>query len=149
MSSDDIKANAIELATSAPDGWTRKAMKGLPAALDALWVQRDGDGYRYAMQLDKSHANAQGAAHGGVLMTFMDHALSLMIWEASGRAPCSTVHLDSHFLKAVRPPAFVELIGEIRKQGRSLAFARGVLRVDGVDVMEATGVWSITSPPKP
>lgn len=144
MSSDDTKANAPELATGAPDGWTRRAMKGLPASIDnALFTQRDGDSWRYAIQLDKSHANAQGAIHGGVLMTFMDHALSLMIWEASGRAMCSTVHLDNHFLKAVRAPAFVELHGEIRKQGRSLAFARGVLRVDGVDVMEATGVWSI------
>lgn len=140
MSSNEIIA--------APADWTRREMKGIPASLGALWTKRDDSGFRYAIQLDASHANAQGMVHGGVLMTFMDHALSLLIWEASGRAMCSTVHLDSHFLKAVRPPAFVELDGEIRKQGRSLAFARGVLRVDGIDVMEATGVWSITPAPK-
>jgi acyl-coenzyme A thioesterase PaaI-like protein len=55
----------------------------------------------------------------------------------------STIHLDSHFLQAVRPPAFIELHGQILRQGRRLAFARGVLRADGLDVMEATGVWSI------
>lgn len=148
MSSDDVKTPALEVAPNTPDGWTRRAMKGLPASIDALWTQREGDRWRYAIQLDKSHTNSQGVIHGGVLMTFIDHALSLMIWEASGRALCSTVHLDSHFLKAVRPPAFIELDGEIRKQGRSLAFARGVLRVDGIDVMEATGVWSITPAPQ-
>jgi acyl-coenzyme A thioesterase PaaI-like protein len=123
-------------------------MKGIPASLGALWTRRDGSGWRYAVQLDQSHANAQGFVHGGVLMTFADHALSLMVWEASGRALCSTIHLDSHFLSAVRPPAFVELDGRILKQGRNLAFLRGVLRVDGVDVMEASGVWSIAPAPQ-
>lgn len=123
-------------------------MKGIPASLGALWTRRDGSSWRYAVQLDESHANAQGFVHGGVLMTFADHALSLMVWEASGRALCSTIHLDSHFLSAVRPPAFVELDGQILKQGRNVAFLRGVLRVDGADIMEASGVWSIAPAPR-
>ena len=145
MSSDNSEKNTHG---EAPAGWTRKAMKGLPGAIDALWTKRDESGFRYAIQLDASHCNAQGMVHGGVLMTFVDHALSLMIWEASCRAMCSTVHLDSHFLKAVRAPAFVELDGKILKQGKNTAFLRGTLRVDGVDVMEATGVWSIVQPTK-
>lgn len=127
-----------------PDGWTRREFKGLPASLGALWTRRDGDGWRYAVQLDESHVNAQGFVHGGVLMTFMDHGLSLLVWEAIGRARSSTIQLDSHFLAAIRPPAFVELHGRILRQGRRLAFVRGLLRADGVDVMEATGVWSIS-----
>lgn len=118
-------------------------MKGIPAGLGALWTLRDDSGYRYAVQLEPHHANSQGMVHGGVLMTFADHALSLLVWEASGRAPCSTVHLDNHFLSAVYPPAFVELEGEILRQGRSLIFARGILRADGKAVMEASGVWSV------
>lgn len=125
--------------------WSRREMKGIPASLGALWTRRDGDAWRYAVQLDASHANAQGQVHGGVLMTFMDHALSLLVWEASGRAMCSTVHLDSHFLRAVQPPAFVELDGEILRRGKSLIFARGVLRVEGREVMEATGVWNVAT----
>lgn len=120
-------------------------MKGIPASLGALWTRRDGDAWCYAVQLDASHANAQGQVHGGVLMTFMDHALSLLVWEASGRAMCSTVHLDSHFLRAVQPPAFVELDGEILRRGKTLIFARGVLRVEGREVMEATGVWNVAT----
>ena len=126
-----------------PAGWTRRELKGIPASLGALWTQRDQDGWHYAVQLDESHANAQGFIHGGVLMTFMDHGLSLLVWEAAGRAMSSTIHLDCHFLRAVRPPAFIELHGQILRQGRRLAFARGALRADGQDVMEATGVWSI------
>jgi acyl-coenzyme A thioesterase PaaI-like protein len=126
------------------EDWNRRELKGIPASLGALWTQRDGDGWRYAVQLDESHANAQGIVHGGVLMTFMDHGLSLLVWEAAGRAMSSTIQLDSHFLGAVKPPAFIELHGEIRRKGRRLVFARGVLRCEGKDIMEATGVWSIT-----
>jgi len=130
--------------SQAPSGWNRREMKGIPASMGALWTRRDGDVWHYGLQLDDSHANAQGFIHGGVLMTFMDHALSLMIWEAAGRAMCSTIHLDSHFLSSLRAPCFVELDGQIRKQGKRLAFLRGIIRSDGKDVMEATGVWSIT-----
>ncbi len=126
--------------------WKRKEMKGIPASLGALWTRRDEQGWRYAIQLDDSHANAQGFIHGGVMMTFMDHGLSLLVWEAAGRAMCSTVHLDNHFLTALRPPAFLELDGEILKQGRKLAFARGVLRAGDKPIMEAKGVWSIVPP---
>ena len=132
--------------TAAAEDWKRREMKGIPASLGALWTRREGDGWRYAVQLDESHCNAQGFIHGGVLMTFMDHALSLMVWEAAGRAMCATIHLDSHFLKGLRAPAFVELDGEILRQGRELAFARGALRVGETPVMEATGVWSIIRP---
>lgn len=142
MSSDDFDEPTHGGGASA--NWTRREMRGIPASMGALWTQRDGDSWRYAVKLDESHANAQGFIHGGVLMAFMDHALSLLVWEAAGRAMSSTIQLDSHFLAAIRPPAFVELDGQILRQGRRLAFARGTLRADGRDVMEATGVWSIS-----
>lgn len=126
--------------------WSRREMKGLPAGLDALWTQKSDQGWRYAIQLDESHANAQGMIHGGVMMTFLDHALSLLVWEQSGRAHCSTVQLDSHFLAAVKPPAFLVLEAEILKQGKKMAFVRGCLRQEDKLVMEATGVWSISQP---
>ena len=148
MNADGMKTDTFEPTPSdqAPDHWTRREMKGIPGSLVALWTHRDKDGWRYGVQLDESHTNAQGLIHGGVLMTFMDHALSLMIWEATGRTMCSTIHLDSHFLSAVRPPAFVELDGQILRQGQTMVFARGVLRVAEEAVMEATGVWSIVPP---
>ena len=129
---------------TAPEGWKRREMPGIPASFDALWTRRDGDTWRYGVLLDERHNNAQGIIHGGVLMTFMDHALSLMIWEASGRAACSTVQLDNNFLSSLKAPCFVELDGEIRRQGKRLAFLRGVLRSEGQDIVEANGVWSIS-----
>jgi acyl-coenzyme A thioesterase PaaI-like protein len=131
-----------------PSPWKRRAMKGIPASLGAVWTRRDSSGWHYGVQLDETHCNSQGFIHGGVLMSFMDHGLSLVIWEASGRAMTSTVHLDSHFLAAVRPPAFVELESQILRQGRTTIFARGILRVAGTEVMTATGVWNIAVDPQ-
>ena len=122
-------------------------MKGLPGSLEALWTRRDDEGWHYAVQLDESHMNAHGLVHGGVLMTFIDHALSLLAWEASGRAMCSTVQLNSHFLAPVKPPAFAELDGEILKQGRTTLFVRGLLSVEGEPVMEASGMWRVIASP--
>lgn len=133
----------------APDHWTRREFKGIPASLGALWTRRDEGGWHYGVQLDASHANAQGFIHGGVLMTFMDHALSLLVWEATGRAMSSTMQLDSHFLSALRPPAFVELEAEILRQGRNRIFARGILQVAGTAVMAATGVWHVVTASEP
>ena len=141
MASDNVKSQA-------PANWKRREMKGIPASLGALYTLREGDSWRYGIQLDESHCNAQGFVHGGVLMTFMDHALSLMIWEAADRAMCSTVHLDNHFMAPLKAPCFVELDGKILRQGKSMAFLRGVLRSDGKDIMEATGVWSIAAGPR-
>jgi acyl-coenzyme A thioesterase PaaI-like protein len=139
---DDVKTDGV---TPEPVEWKPRAMKGVPAGLGELHTRRTEQGWRYAVQLDKSHANAQGFVHGGVLMTFMDHAMALLIWEATDRAMTSTVHLDSHFLASVKPPAFVECDGQILRRGKNLIFARGVLKVEGKDVFEATGVWSILS----
>lgn len=129
------------------DDWKRKELPGIPASLEALWIRREDDGFRYAVQLDERHVNGQGFIHGGVLVTFLDHALSLIVWEATDRAHCSTVQLDTHFLKALKPPVFVELDAVLLRQGRNLAFARGILRVDGESVVEATGTWSVSRRP--
>ncbi|WP_372810745.1 PaaI family thioesterase, partial [Litorivivens sp.] len=86
-----------------PEGWKRREMKGIPASMEALCTRKTEQGFQYALQVDERHANAQGMLHGGVLMSFLDHGMSLIIWEATDRAFCSTVHLDSHFLAAVRP----------------------------------------------
>jgi acyl-coenzyme A thioesterase PaaI-like protein len=127
-------------------GWKPMFPKGLPERLESIWATRLGDEWRYGVPVDESHLNAQGILHGGVLMTFMDHGLSLIVWEAAGRTACSTVQINSQFLAAVRPPAFIELRGEIRKRTRSFIFAQGILSVEGSDVMEASGLRSIRAP---
>ena len=141
MSHDVEQPNQVEHLI--PDGWTRREFKGIPASVEALWTRRDGDAWRYAVALDERHENAQGYIHGGVLSTFADHAMSLMVWEASGRANCTTVQMNSHFLSAIKAPSFVEVDTTITKRGRQMIFARALLHVSGEPIMEVTGVWRV------
>lgn len=123
--------------------WQRKEMPGIPASINALWTQKVDGQYRYGLLVDDTHVNAQGFIHGGVLMTFLDHALSLKVWEAAERKPCTTIQLDTHFLSAVRPGQFITLEAQLLKQGKSLVFMRGVLMAADKAVAEAKGVWSV------
>ncbi len=124
--------------------WAPRTMKGLPAALGEIYTYRDAqDKWYYAFQLTEEHCNAQGFAHGGILMTAMDHGLALVIWEAVDRAFCATVHLDTHFVASVKPPALLELRTEITKQSGNLVFAVGELWCDDVMAVRSTGVWSV------
>jgi len=144
MSERQAESDAVEY--RAPEGWVRRELRGIPASLGAVWTRRVDGAWRYAALLDDSHANALGTIHGGVLMSFFDHAMSLLVWEACGRAACATVQLDCQFLEALKPPVFVELDATILKMGRGLAFARGRLRAGDVGAMEASGVWRISAP---
>jgi uncharacterized protein (TIGR00369 family) len=127
----------------AAHGW--KPMRGspMPSGIGLPWARRQDDGWRYAMLADASHANPQGAVHGGVLMTFLDHALSIIAWEAAGRQPSVTVQLNGHFVDSVRPGEFIELQADIVRRTRSMVFMRGILLVGDRQVVAADGIWRV------
>jgi uncharacterized protein (TIGR00369 family) len=77
--------------------------------------QTHGDSWHYGLLTTAEHANPQGALHGGILMTFADHGLSMLAWEAAKRAPCTTIQLNTHFLAPVEPGDFVELQGDVTR----------------------------------
>jgi acyl-coenzyme A thioesterase PaaI-like protein len=89
------------------------------------------------------HANPQGVLHGGILMTFADHGLSMLAWEAAQRAPCTTIQLNTHFLAPVEPGQFVELRGEVTRATKGLVFVRGILAVGDRDVAAVDGIWRV------
>jgi uncharacterized protein (TIGR00369 family) len=118
----------------------------LPGGIGVPWSRREGEAWRYGLLTGDIHLNPQGVVHGGVLMSLTDHALSLLAWEAAGRAPCTTIQLNSHFLDAVRSGHFVWVEGEVTRRTRTLVFTRGTLLTrDGV-VGAADGIWRILRP---
>lgn len=124
-------------------GWRPMRGGAMPAGIGIPWAKRADDRWRYAMLTSADHANPQGAVHGGVLMTFADHCLSLLAWEAAERAPCTTIQLNTHFLSAVVPGDFVELSGEVTRATRGLVFVRGLLSAGERDVGAVDGIWRV------
>jgi acyl-coenzyme A thioesterase PaaI-like protein len=127
----------------ATDGWRLMRGGALPAAIGLPWAKRFGDTWHYGLLTTGEHANPQGALHGGILMTFADHALSLFAWEAASRAPCTTIQLNTHFLAAVELGDFVALRGEVTRATKGLVFVRGLLSVGDRDVAAVDGIWRI------
>ena len=102
---------------------------------------------RYGLQTGSDHGNPNGVLHGGVLLAFADHALSLLAWEAAERSVCTTIQLNSHFLDAARPGEFLELRGEVTRRTRGLVFLRGIIGARDVagikDVAAIDGIWRV------
>jgi acyl-coenzyme A thioesterase PaaI-like protein len=127
-------------------GWRALPGAALPSGIGVPWARRQDGHWRYGLLTVGEHANPQGAVHGGVLMTFIDHGLSMLAWEAANRQPCATIQLNGHFLDAVRPGEFIELLGEVTRTGRALVFVRGLLRVADREVVAADGIWRVLKP---
>jgi acyl-coenzyme A thioesterase PaaI-like protein len=131
----------------ATQGWRQMRSGAMPAGIGFPWSKRVEDGWRYGLQTTPEHANPQGALHGGVLMTFADHGMSLLAWEAANRAACTTIQLNTHFLAVVRPGDFVELRGEITRATLGLVFVRGILSVGDRAVAAVDGIWRVFRAP--
>jgi uncharacterized protein (TIGR00369 family) len=127
----------------ASQGWRLLRGGAMPAGIGMPWAKRSEDGWRYGMLTTPEHVNPQGVLHGGIIMTFADHGLSLLAWEAAKRAPCTTIQLNTHFLDAVEPGQFVELRGEVTRATKGLVFVRGVMTVGDRDVAAVDGIWRV------
>ncbi|MCC7273609.1 MAG: PaaI family thioesterase [Alphaproteobacteria bacterium] len=124
-------------------GWKQRAAHGFSELVGPFWARREDEGWAYGFVAEPKHVNPRGVVHGGMLMTLVDQALSIIVWEAAQRRSCATIQLDTHFVAAVKPGDFVEARGKVVRQTRSLVFIHGALSVGGREVMTAMGVWKI------
>ena len=119
-------------------------------SIGPLYARRTETGaWEHGLLTTEQHDNGTGAVHGGVLATLMDHALSIVAWEAAGRCRASTVSLDLQFATAVRPGSFIIARGTVVRAGKSLIFLTGLIVGDGRDVVSGSGIWSIVRPSIP
>lgn len=118
-------------------GWSERVGQGFSAHVGPLWTRREGDGWAYGLLTGEQHANRAGLVHGGLIATLMDQAVSAVAWEAVSRQPCVTVQLDTHYLAAARPGAFLEARAKVLKVTASLVFVSG--EIQAAEAMVASG----------
>jgi uncharacterized protein (TIGR00369 family) len=121
-------------------GWKERSLPGFIGTAGPLWTRRDGETWSYGLLCDPRHLNPAGRMHGGALMTLLDHTLSTVAWEDTGRKPCVTLQLDTQFLGPVTDGQFVEAKAQITHRTKRLLFLRGAVSVDGVPVLHAQGI---------
>ena len=131
------------MADPALDGWKARTLPGFFGLVGPMWTKKEGDAWAYAVLAEEKHTNPAGIVHGGMLTTLIDHALSVIAWDANDRNPCVTIALDLQFLAPARPGDLVVARGRIVRQTSSLAFMQGSLTVQGEEIATASAILKI------
>lgn len=90
------------------------------------------------------HANRLGRAHGGLLMTVADIALSRAVREHLPRgATMATADLHIAFLESLGEEDWLEAVPAIDRVGRSLIHASCVMRSDERNVARVLATFAV------
>ena len=90
------------------------------------------------------HMNYIGSAHGGVLATLADVALSLAVYVSEEpNLPVSTVTMSTSFLSAARLGEWIEAVGTIDRIGNTLAYTHGSIWCADRTLMTMSAVFNI------
>jgi uncharacterized protein (TIGR00369 family) len=134
-----------------PPGFERLRRGGpYVAAMGPLYCRRNGGAVTIAMRIEERHTNMRGIAHGGMLASLADTALSIgMSIACDGRHSFVTVNLSTDFVEAARPGDLVEGHIEVQRIGGRMAFANCYLQVGERRILRASGVFAVMKPLTP
>jgi len=127
----------------AEQGWKALKSKGFFAGVGPLWSRRLDEGWEYGLLVEPRHENGVGVVHGGMLVTLLDQAISMVAWAANEQQPCTTIHLDTHFVAPSVAGDFIVARGEVARKTSSLIFLRGALTVNDKQIMYGQGIMKI------
>ena len=99
------------------------------------------------LRIAAHHMNYRDVAHGGVLATLADVALSWAVYSSERPPlPVSTVSMATSFLGPARLGDWVEACGVIDRIGRNLAYVHGAIFCGDQTLMTMSGVYNIIRP---
>ena len=108
-----------------------------------LFYRKEGDGFVVGLRVLPKHANARGAAHGGLLLTMADVALGYRTaFSQTPPAALTTVNITADFTAAARVGDWVEVHVDIQRIGERLAFANAYLTVEHNRIARASAVFA-------
>ena len=108
-----------------------------------LLAPEDDGTQRYVFTAREIHLNAAGTVHGGMLMSFMDVAMSKTARGASATSRLSTIALSCDFVSPARFGDRIEARVRIRRRARSVVFLSGELVAEVRTLLIATGLWKV------
>ena len=108
------------------------------------WLGKAEGGTVVGLRIGEGHLNYQDVAHGGVLTTFADVALSFALFASEDPPlPVATATLTVNFLGAARLGDWLDAEARIDRIGKRLGYASGAIRCGDQTVATMTGVFSI------
>lgn len=106
------------------------------------WRQGSAGELEFGFQTDARHGNPNGVLHGGAVLSFLDTILGHAVVREAQR-PCATVSLDSRFIGAAAPGAWIGGHTTIRKLTRSFAFIDAEAFAGDKLLVTATAIFRI------
>lgn len=111
------------------------------------FLKREAGSTIIGCRMTAQHMNYIGVAHGGVLATFADVALSFALYDSSPvKIPVSTVSMTTNFLGSAKLADWVEASATIDRFGKRLAYVHGSIQSGDRVLMTMSGVYSIIGP---
>ncbi len=131
--------------TSIPEGFEPSGFKGRYLnEVGPYYVKSDGTGLIVGLWIAETHINYVDIAHGGVMTTLADVALSLQVNRSEDPPlPVTTVSLNTNFLGAARLGDWLEAHAQIDRMGKRLAYTSGKIIAGSKTIMTMTGVFNI------
>lgn len=129
-----------------PDGFTPAGFH--PGFLDHggpyFLKKREGAPKLVGVRIMPHHINYADAAHGGVISTFADVALSHAVYDAERpRLMPSTITLAVNYLAGAKLGDWLEAVVRIDRLGGRTAYTSGEVIRDGEPIATMTGVFAI------
>jgi acyl-coenzyme A thioesterase 13 len=133
-----------------PQGLPEEALElplvGFNLYVGPLYRLPDGDGgalRRFTFVIADKHMNAAGSAHGGMLMTLADVAMSQSARLETGANGVNTVSLNCDFVGPGRLGDLAEARVRVSRRARTMVFQSAELYAGDRLLLVATGLWKI------
>lgn len=129
-----------------PEGAEEVSIGGFNLFIGPLYRLPDGeDGAlkRFAFVAADKHMNSVASVHGGMLMAFMDVAMSRTSRLVSGAPRCSTVSLSVDFVSPGRLGDLIEARIRSPRQTRTMVFLTGEIVAGDRTLVTANGLWKV------
>jgi acyl-coenzyme A thioesterase 13 len=116
---------------SVPDGYEAFSPSPFGELVGPLYAGRSDSGPTIAVRVGSRHGNRSGRAHGGLMMTMADIALTRAAREQlPPNARVATADFHIAFLESVSEGEWLEAIASIDRVGRSLIHGSCILTAD-------------------
>src|SRR5271165_3847210 len=133
---------------SAPDGYEMFSASPFGELVGPLYVGRRDSRPTIAVRVSAEHGNRSGRAHGGLMMTVADIALTRAALERlPPTAKVATADLHIAFLESVSEGEWLEAIPSIDRVGRSLVHGSCVLEAGAKTVARVLATIAVRQTP--
>lgn len=111
------------------------------------YIKRKGERWLIGQRVDKQHVNYLGIAHGGMLSTLADVALSSQPYLGEQPRPSvTTTSMTTNFLLAAKLGDWIVADTTIDRQSKRTAHVRGVITRGDEVLLTMSGVYGIYRP---